>query len=346
MSRALILLMVLFTTSAALAKNGRGKVKVNPEEVERIARAEKHYEIGKGLYETDQYAQACTEFEKAIKIRSRPIFYKSLAWCYVKIGKQADAAQNFRNYAAEISETEPVESDAVRNLGDAIDALPTLATPAVIRQTAVQLLQIAARQRTTNPHHAQEIENLARDLLAAATQSEGQAGHTTTHSTASVTAPPAAPVQPSPPPRVTEKPVLVAVPDPPREERAPLSVVATPAGGREMMPVVPRVITPEPVKDSTAPKTVTSPPRTRKQKLRLAGGVLIGIGGAALLSAGGLQLDVWLQRVPEVSASCSANCLMDQRIPGIRNEYNVSWAVGIGGVTSVVIGSLLVALAH
>ena len=114
--RALGLALVLLAAVAAHAES------------DREARARAHYEVGLGMYNLGNYADAVREFSAGYMLSPRPQFLINLGQAYRKLHELDRAAEMYRKYLA-VAPADARDRADVQNLLDEVEAQRAQAPP-------------------------------------------------------------------------------------------------------------------------------------------------------------------------------------------------------------------------
>jgi tetratricopeptide (TPR) repeat protein len=115
--RAPALALVVLATVAAHA------------EPDRESRARAHYEVGLGMYNLGNYADAVREFSAGYALSPRPQFLINLGQAYRKLHELDRAAEMYRKYLS-VAPADAKDRADVRNLLDEVEAERAHAPPA------------------------------------------------------------------------------------------------------------------------------------------------------------------------------------------------------------------------
>jgi tetratricopeptide (TPR) repeat protein len=86
----ILLGLSLFVCSVAIPQSAHAQ--------DNKAKARKHFDNGKNLYDAGDFAPALAEFKEAFRLRDDPVFLFNMGQCHSKLGDDSSALHAYRSY--------------------------------------------------------------------------------------------------------------------------------------------------------------------------------------------------------------------------------------------------------
>lgn len=119
-------LLALVAFVALAGGPAAAQTRPEPPSRELLARARKHYEAGRALYQVGKYDQALVEFDEGFRLTLRVNSLINLAQCYRQLGRIAEARAHYEKYVA----LAPADDAMRQEVQQILAALPPPEPPA------------------------------------------------------------------------------------------------------------------------------------------------------------------------------------------------------------------------